>query len=147
MELTLARENEKRLEDENRVLLEELEILRRPLEGFETSSSAAGITSSSSGSISAIASSSSTTSAITALSELTLAHRRLSNKLTLTEEHQISLAKKLAISEAEVEHLKRDNDRKVELVDWWKERMEGWEKEKREERIKRRKVEEELKVW
>lgn len=81
-----------------------------------------------------------------ALSELTLAHRRLSSKLDhIASEYELS--QKLVLEkESEASIWRKERDTMAVLVQEWKDRVIRSEREKEEERISRIGVEEELRI-
>ncbi|KAJ9103073.1 hypothetical protein QFC21_002495 [Naganishia friedmannii] len=132
MEVVMAQDEVGRLRVENKVLKEEVEVLRKsdyaqddhhlspttPLQHYPNN----------------------------ALSELTLAHRRLSSKLDITEDalhHANSTASQL---ELENERLQFEMEEKDVLAATWRVKVEEMAEEVEKERLERRKVEEELKI-
>jgi chromosome segregation ATPase len=81
-----------------------------------------------------------------ALSELTLAHRRLSSKLDHTQNAFEASQKVVAVKEAEAATWKRERDAMGVLLQEWRDRVIQTEREREEERTRRIGVEEELRI-
>ncbi|KAJ9119240.1 hypothetical protein QFC22_003732 [Naganishia vaughanmartiniae] len=82
-----------------------------------------------------------------ALSELTLAHRRLSSKLDITEDALHSANSSASQLELENERLQFEMEEKDVLAGKWKVRFEEVTDEVEKEKLERKKVEEELRIW
>jgi hypothetical protein len=80
------------------------------------------------------------------LSELTLAHRRLSSKLDHTQEAFEASQKVVAVKEAEAATWKRERDAMGVLLQEWRDRVIQTEREREEERVRRVGAAEELRV-
>jgi len=81
-----------------------------------------------------------------ALSELTLAHRRLSSKLDHTHSSFEESQKLVLVKEAEAATWKKERDAMGVLLQEWRDRVIQTEKEREEERTRRVAAEEELRI-
>ncbi|KAJ9110130.1 hypothetical protein QFC19_001801 [Naganishia cerealis] len=131
MEVVMAQDEAGRLRDENRVLKEEVEVLRK--NDYVHEEHLSPITSSQRYSHNA-------------LSELTLAHRRLSSKLDITEDalHQTNTT--VSQLQMENERLLLEGKENDVLGGKWRARIAEGRAEVEKEKLERRKVEEELRI-
>ena len=86
-------------------------------------------------------------SSSTSLNELSLAHRRLSAKLDLTEQHLASTSLELVIAKQEIHRLNRERDGDRATINDLRRLEEDRDEEIEWERGERRKMEEQKKLW